>query len=146
MRNRCYCDARCHTLEDCCSDINTTCPLGFTQRPQRFIATELEDAEFQCNVTVMATFEWSFIPMDSSIPVLIANETGTPDPKYSAVIGSTYSTVTVHNVQPMDQGLYTCSASSAFGNISATASLTVLVRGMFAHCSTYIAIILCYLA
>ena len=134
----CYCELSCHSFGDCCSDIDTTCPLGqtieFTQRPQEFTVIQLEDAEFQCNVTVSATFEWSFIPMDSSTPVLIANEAGTLDPKYSAVIGSTYSTVTVHNVQPMDQGLYTCSASSAFGNISATA--TLIVWGMFDQYTT----------
>ena len=123
----CYCDASCHSFGDCCSDIDIICPLRlyFIQRPQNLTTIQSEEAQFQCRVTVTATFEWSYIPIDGSNPVLIADEVATLGPKYSAVIGNTYSTVTVHNVQPMDQGLYTCSASSIFGIISATAALTV---------------------
>ena len=133
----CYCDASCHNFGDCCSDIDNICSLfDFIQRPQNLITIQSEEAQFQCSVTVTATFEWSYIPMDGSNPVLIADEVGTlQGPKYSVVIGNTYSTVTVHNVQPMDQGQYTCSASSIFGNISATAALTVW--GMFDNCNIY---------
>ncbi|KAL4641679.1 kazal-type serine protease inhibitor domain-containing protein 1-like [Arapaima gigas] len=101
--------------------------------PDNIISKEGSDIIFSCKVLSypVAVIEWSkegnsiFLPADDTNMLIQAHG----GPRRFELTGW----LQIQNVQQGDQGVYTCTARSSFGEVSASAKLRVLDRGMFAR-------------